>query len=126
MHPDVHEESTQHSVLYQHQHSNHHAVPSSCGWLATRIKGNVGHERLCVMFESLQEHELAQGEIAGEEPAGAGQAAESSCCASCTCAGFAHGAFCLFSATAFFGLLVGLPVYMYLVKLPRLSCGAAV
>lgn len=79
-----------------------------------------------MICKSLQEHELAQGDVAGEESAVAEQAAKSRCCACCTCASFAHGAFCLFSAIAFFGILVGLPVYMYLVKLARLSCGVAV
>ena len=47
------------------------------------------------------------------------------CCAQCACGHVAHMAFVLFSVVAFFGILVGAPVYLYLVKLPNLACKAA-
>ena len=75
----------------------------------------------------LQEQALGQEDAVREESARAQQIEVArSCCGCCTCADLAHGAFCLFSAVAFVGILVGAPVYLYLVKLPSLACGAAV
>ena len=73
---------------------------------------------------SLQGQAGMQGDVSGEETAQAGQTEVARRC--CTCANMAHGAFCLFSAVAFFGILLGAPVYLYLVKLPSLACSAAI
>ena len=48
------------------------------------------------------------------------------CCACCTCANIVHGVFCMFSVVVFLGILVAAPVYLYLVKLPKLACDADV
>ena len=75
----------------------------------------------------LQDQVQGQGDDAGEVTARAElrEVTRSCCCCGCcTWADLAHGAFCLFSAVAFFGILVGAPVYLYLVKLPGLACSA--
>ncbi len=59
------------------------------------------------------------------EPVEPEEATADSCCTQGACADVAHVAFVLFSVVAFFGILVGLPVYLYLVKLPNLACEAA-
>ena len=60
------------------------------------------------------------------EPAGARDMEGAGCCAHCTCANIVHGLFCTFSVVVFLGILVAAPVYLYLVKLPRLECDADV
>lgn len=77
-------------------------------------------------WQLLQVPSLPEEAVAGEEPAEGTPAGAHRCCACCACANVAHGAFCLFSVVAFFGILVGAPVYLYLVKLPKLACAAAV
>ena len=86
------------------------------------------HDMLYIMpSDTLQEQVQGRGGGAGEEPAHEAQTGSAhSCCGCCTCAKLAHVVFCMFSAVAFFGILVGAPVYVYLVKLPGLACSAAV